>query len=74
MTRPALRMCARCERTTEEPVLVHEVHAPTGPGFNVYVCPECAVHYPPPTDVLDIIDSRAVATHVDVSTVHMPEI
>ncbi|WP_405647096.1 hypothetical protein [Streptomyces sp. NBC_00019] len=58
MTRPALRMCARCERTTEEPVLVHEVHAPTGPGFNVYACPDCAAHYPPPTDVLDIIDSR----------------
>lgn len=55
MTRPALRMCARCERTTEEPVLVHEVHAPTGPGFNVYACPECAVHYPPQTDVLEIL-------------------
>lgn len=57
MTRPALRMCARCQRTTEQPVLVHEVHAPTGPGFNVYACPECAVRYPPQTDVLDLIDS-----------------
>ncbi len=57
MTRPALRMCARCERTTEEPVLVHEVHAPTGPGFNVYACPECAPHYPPLVDVLDIVES-----------------
>ena len=56
MTRPAVRMCARCERTTEEPVLVHEVHAPTGPGFNVYACPECAPHYPPQTDALDLLD------------------
>ncbi|MBC9726105.1 hypothetical protein [Streptomyces sp. TRM68367] len=50
MTRPALRMCARCERSTDAPVLVHQVHAPTGPGFNVYACPDCAPHYPPPTD------------------------
>lgn len=57
MTRPATRMCARCERTTEEPVLVHEVHAPTGPGFNVYACPECATHYPPLTEALELLDS-----------------
>ncbi|MEU6380017.1 hypothetical protein [Streptomyces sp. NPDC046909] len=56
MSRPALRMCARCERTTEEPVLVHEVHAPTGPGFNVYACRECAPHYPPQPDVLDLME------------------
>jgi hypothetical protein len=57
MTRPALWMCVRCERTTDEPVLVHEVHAPTGPGFNVYACPECATHYPPMTDALELLDS-----------------
>ncbi|WP_282703298.1 hypothetical protein [Streptomyces sp. CC219B] len=56
MTRPALRMCARRQRTTDQPVLVHEVHAPSGPGFNVYACPECAVHYPPMTDVLELLD------------------
>ncbi|WP_413758809.1 hypothetical protein [Streptomyces sp. MMBL 11-3] len=50
MTRPAVRMCARCERTTAEPVLVHEVHAATGAGFNVYACRECADHYPPRRD------------------------
>ncbi|AOW88476.1 hypothetical protein BC342_20295 [Streptomyces olivaceus] len=54
-----MRMCARCQRTTDEPVLVHEVHAATGPGFNVYACPECAPNYPPPTDPLDILDSAA---------------
>ncbi|WP_159027825.1 hypothetical protein [Streptomyces pactum] len=57
--RPPLRMCARCRRTTDEPVLVHEVHAATGPGFNVYACPECAEHYPPMTDVLELLDSAA---------------
>jgi hypothetical protein len=50
-------MCARCERVTENPVLVHEVHAATGPGFNVYACPECAAHYPPVTDVLGLLET-----------------
>ncbi|MGC5565621.1 hypothetical protein ACPYPG_22655 [Streptomyces sp. FR-108] len=50
MTRAAVRMCARCHRMTAQPVLVHEVHAATGPGFNVYACPECADQYPPMTD------------------------
>ncbi|MGK9460498.1 hypothetical protein ACSLFT_10745 [Streptomyces sp. G6] len=59
MTRPARRMCARCQRTTDEPVLVHEVHAATGPGFNVYACPECAPHYPPMPDPLEILDAAA---------------
>ncbi|MDQ1028531.1 DNA-directed RNA polymerase subunit RPC12/RpoP [Streptomyces umbrinus] len=54
MTRPAVRMCARCHRTTSHPALVHEVHAATGPGFNVYACSECADHYPPMTDVLEL--------------------
>lgn len=57
MTRPAMRMCARCDRSTDEPVLIHEVHAPTGPGFNVYACPECAAHYDAPrTHVLELPD------------------
>jgi hypothetical protein len=43
--------------TTGVPVLVHEVQAATGPGFNVYACPECAArHYPPLTDALDLTD------------------
>ncbi|WP_406443220.1 hypothetical protein OHB14_30110 [Streptomyces sp. NBC_01613] len=56
MTRPAVRMCARCQRTTDEPVLVHEVHAATGPGFNVYACPDCSTHYPPQPDVLELLE------------------
>lgn len=54
--RPPVRMCARCQRTTDAPVLVHEVHAATGPGFNVYACEGCAASYPPPTDVLELLD------------------
>lgn len=51
-------MCARCQRVTAEPVLVHEVFAPTGPGWNVYACPECAPHYPPLSDPLDLLPRR----------------
>ncbi|MEW2394573.1 hypothetical protein [Streptomyces sp. NPDC046862] len=52
-----IRMCARCERTTDNPVVVHEVHAATGPGFHVYACPECAQHYAPQQDPLDLLDA-----------------
>ncbi|TGA84067.1 hypothetical protein, partial [Streptomyces sp. MZ04] len=55
--RPPVRMCARCQHTTDAPVLVHEVHAATGPGFNVYACQACATHYPPPTDALELLDA-----------------
>ncbi|MEG3628946.1 hypothetical protein [Streptomyces poriticola] len=65
--RPALRMCTRCERMTDEPVVVHEVHAATGPGFNIYACPDCAPHYPPMTDPLDLIES---ARHHSRLTLH----
>jgi hypothetical protein len=54
VTRPAMRMCARCQAATYEPVLVHEVHAATGPGFNVYARPECAAYYPPPRDPFEL--------------------
>jgi hypothetical protein len=55
-THHPIRMCARCERMTDTPVLVHEVHAATGPGFNVYACRECADHYPPLTDALELLE------------------
>ncbi|MFI7008997.1 hypothetical protein [Streptomyces sp. NPDC050145] len=53
--RRPVRMCARCEQLTSEPVLVHEVFAPTGPGFNVYACLDCARHYPPLIDPLELL-------------------
>jgi hypothetical protein len=68
MTRPALRMCARCQRDTAEPVLVHQIHAPTGPGFNVYACSDCATHYPPPTGPLE---TPAPAGHRSRLTLHV---
>lgn len=54
--RRPVRMCVHCQRMTSEPVVVHEEHAATGPGFTVYACPECADHYPPPTDALELLD------------------
>lgn len=40
-----MRMCVRCKNTTPTPVTVRTIHANTGPGGNVYACPECAPHY-----------------------------
>ncbi|WP_329546076.1 hypothetical protein OG548_18450 [Streptomyces sp. NBC_01356] len=61
MTDPAarrpVRMCTRCQRTTEDPVLIHEVPAATGPGFNVYACPECAAYYPPLMNVPELLEA-----------------
>nr|WP_073496593.1 hypothetical protein [Streptomyces phaeoluteigriseus] len=50
--RPPVRMCVRCEVTTETPVVVAVVHQNTGPGFVVYACQACAAHYPPQPNVL----------------------
>ena len=47
-----VRMCVRCEVTTETPVVVAVVHQSSGPGFVVYACQVCAAHYPPQPDVL----------------------
>lgn len=40
-------VCVRCAALTDRPVVVCEVHEATGPGFNVYGCPDCAPHFPP---------------------------
>ncbi|MEU6278738.1 hypothetical protein [Streptomyces sp. NPDC047028] len=64
MTRPTVRMCARCERTTGEPVLVHEVHAATGPGFNVYACRDCAGHYPPQADPFELLEPAGAGSRM----------
>ena len=57
-SRKPIRMCVRCHRVTDAPVLVAEVHQNSGPGFNVYACQECAPHFPPVSDVLDALRSR----------------
>lgn len=53
--RQPIRMCVRCERLTTDPVVVSEVHAGSGPGFNVYACPECAPSIPRPPDALELL-------------------
>ncbi|MEH0446784.1 hypothetical protein QA811_24665 [Streptomyces sp. B21-102] len=54
--RPPVRMCVRCEVTTETPVVVGIVHQNSGPGFVVYACQACAAtHYPPQPDVLTVM-------------------
>ncbi|WP_267244226.1 hypothetical protein [Streptomyces sp. PR69] len=52
-----VRMCVRCNALTSRPVVVSEVHAGSGPGFNVYTCPECAPHFPVLPDALDLLES-----------------
>ncbi len=53
--RRPVRLCVRCERVTEEPVVVSEVHQASGPGFSVYACPACAPHFPPLPDVSELM-------------------
>jgi hypothetical protein len=52
-----VRMCVRCERMTTSPVLVREVHSNSGPGWNVYACPDCAPYFPPGPDPLEVIEA-----------------
>ncbi|MFZ4137465.1 hypothetical protein [Streptomyces koyangensis] len=53
-----VRMCVRCHRITDAPVVVAEVHQNSGPGWNMYACPQCASHFPPVPDVIDLFPSR----------------
>ncbi|GGZ50921.1 hypothetical protein GCM10010344_16050 [Streptomyces bluensis] len=55
VVRRPVRMCVRCDRTTDTPVIVSEVHQNSGPGFNVYACRDCASHFPPQPDVIDLL-------------------
>lgn len=56
--RRPVRMCVRCDRITDRPVVVAEVHQASGPGWNVYACPECAPHFPPLPDMFDLFHGR----------------
>ncbi|MET8677652.1 hypothetical protein ABZW18_08690 [Streptomyces sp. NPDC004647] len=42
---------------TTAPVLVREVHSNSGPGWNVYACPDCAPYFPPGPDPLEVIEA-----------------
>ncbi|MGN5379466.1 hypothetical protein ACQ4WX_25915 [Streptomyces lasalocidi] len=59
--RRPVRMCVRCNALTDGPVVVSEVHANTGPGFNVYACPTCSAHFPPLPDVLVLLPASRSA-------------
>jgi hypothetical protein len=50
-----VRMCVRCRRITDAPIVVREVHSNSGPGWNVYACPDCAPHIPPAPDPLELL-------------------
>jgi hypothetical protein len=52
-----LRMCVRCERITDAPVLVREVHGNSGPGWNVYACPDCAPYVPSGPSALEVLEA-----------------
>ncbi|MDH2387300.1 hypothetical protein QCN29_00555 [Streptomyces sp. HNM0663] len=53
---PPVRMCVRCQAFTTAPVLVSEVHAGSGPGFNVYACAPCAPLCPTPPDAAELLE------------------
>lgn len=56
-----LRMCVRCRRLTEDPIVVCEVHTNSGPGWNVYACRSCAPGVPigpDPMEIMDVADRR----------------
>ncbi|WP_369146617.1 hypothetical protein [Streptomyces sp. R44] len=53
--RKPVRMCVRCACITTTPITVSEVHQASGPGFNVYACPDCTPHFPPLLDALDLL-------------------
>ncbi len=56
-SRKPARMCVRCARITATPITVSEVHQASGPGFNVYACPDCAPHFPPLLGALDLLET-----------------
>lgn len=57
MTRPAVRMCARCERTASEPFPIREFRAPADPGLCIYACQECVTHCPTLQDSVELRES-----------------
>ncbi|MDX2390681.1 hypothetical protein NJL88_11515 [Streptomyces sp. DK15] len=39
-----VRMCADCQVISTTPILVNYVEQASGPGWNLYACPDCAPH------------------------------
>lgn len=57
MTRPAVQMCARCERSASEPFPIREFRAPADPGLCIYACQECVTHCPTLQDSVELRES-----------------
>ncbi|MEU0846118.1 hypothetical protein ABZ370_42675 [Streptomyces sp. NPDC005962] len=46
------QVCARCQRPTDEPVVVAVEHGASAGGGTAYACPGCAPGFPEPRDPL----------------------
>ncbi|MFJ5729980.1 hypothetical protein [Streptomyces paradoxus] len=57
MTRPAMRMCTRCERSTGEPIPIRQFPVPTGVALSIYACQEFVSHYPALEGAVDLLQS-----------------
>lgn len=39
--------CCRCHQPTGAPIAMRHIERPSGAGFTLYACPDCALHVPP---------------------------
>ncbi|MFF7652839.1 hypothetical protein ACFZCY_23965 [Streptomyces sp. NPDC007983] len=51
------QVCARCQRPTNEPVVVTVEHGGSVGGGTAYACPGCAPRFPEPRDPLAEIEA-----------------
>ncbi|WP_055550155.1 hypothetical protein [Streptomyces sp. NBRC 110028] len=52
------QICARCQKTTREPVVVAIGHSASGGGGTVYACPGCAPTFPQQRDPFSSLLAR----------------
>ncbi|MFI0734546.1 hypothetical protein ACH4S9_36970 [Streptomyces sp. NPDC021225] len=56
-------VCARCDKPTNEPVIVGHVHSASIGGRTIYSCPEHALTFPQHIDPIVQIDALRRARH-----------
>ncbi|RNG33591.1 hypothetical protein [Streptomyces botrytidirepellens] len=49
----SVQVCARCQTTTRQPVVVAIGHGASAGGVTVYACPDCAPSFPKQRDPFD---------------------
>lgn len=54
----SFHVCCRCRRATEAAVPVRDIPRPSGPGFTLYACPDCAHLIPPGPVTNDELSTR----------------